>query len=357
MGGESPRRFMTSAKASSPTQYRSRGTRSGRLDRTLPAKLLGWGFAGAGLVLVVRALISGWPEVSQAIDGGSYGWMVAAILLATAAMLQIALVWFRVLRLLGSSTSCGRVVAWYFVGELGKYLPGSVWALIGRSELAVREETPRGRAYGSVVLGLFATFGCAGLYVVVLAPIQFGLGVGWVVIGGLAGAIAVAGLHPGIIRTLLAPLVRLGGQGASRLPRLPPWRGVLELLTLSVPIWLGIGAATWCVGAAMGVLLPFTEVLFAVSLAWLVGFVVVVAPGGLGVREATFAWALWSASPGVAAAVALGARFVFVLADLVGAAAGILVLGKREPHGVPCGEVDAPGLDHSQGRRGKEAGR
>jgi glycosyltransferase 2 family protein len=91
------------------------------------------------------------------------------------------------------------------------------------------------------------------------------------------------------------------------------------LVGLSVPVWLGMGAATWFVALALGLHLPVSEVLFATSAAWLIGFLVVPAPGGIGVREAVFVVTLTSVSPGTASAIAIVARGVSMAADLGGA--------------------------------------
>ena len=61
-------------------------------------------------------------------------------------------------------------------------------------------------------------------------------------------------------------------------------------------------------------------VVFATALSWVVGFIAIGVPGGLGVREATFAAVLSVAVPaGVGPAAALAARLVFMLVDTVGA--------------------------------------
>ena len=68
-------------------------------------------------------------------------------------------------------------------------------------------------------------------------------------------------------------------------------------------------------------------ILFATPVSWVVGFIVVGAPGGLGVREATFAAILAGAvPPGVAPAVAIVARVVFMGVDTLGA---VLVSASR----------------------------
>src|SRR5690606_4799199 len=106
------------------------------------------------MFLVVRTLVEEWDEAEAAISDAELTWLVVAVVLATAGMARIGPVWGRVLRRFGVHVGTGRVLAWYFVGELGKYLPGGVWPVVGRGELARRGGVPRTRAYASVALSL-----------------------------------------------------------------------------------------------------------------------------------------------------------------------------------------------------------
>lgn len=79
----------------------------------------------------------------------------------------------------------------------------------------------------------------------------------------------------------------------------------------------------------------------AAALAWAAGLVVVIAPGGLGVRELAYVGLLSSALPsGELAAGAVTMRIVMVIAEL-----GVLmVVGRPREHGVTLRSVATPGL-------------
>jgi hypothetical protein len=101
------------------------------------------------------------------------------------------------------------------------------------------------------------------------------------------------------------------------------WQGILAASGWSVVSWVSYGTSVWvlavAVGAPAGESLPLC--LGGMALAMTVGFLVVVAPSGIGVREAVIVASL---SPVLdrseALAVALLARLVFTVADLVAAA-------------------------------------
>ncbi len=93
-------------------------------------------FVAAGLAFVVRALVQG-------LQDGSFSdvrpaWIVAMVASAVAAMVWIAQRWSQAARIVGGDLASADAVPLYFQGEVGKYLPGAIWAVVGRAELARR---------------------------------------------------------------------------------------------------------------------------------------------------------------------------------------------------------------------------
>src|SRR3546814_3278053 len=80
--------------------------------------------------------------------------VLLALGLAAVSMGAIAVPWQRAVRLLGDDLPMRQILSRYFVGELGKYVPGGVWPVLGRGELAARQGIRRTAAYGSVLLSL-----------------------------------------------------------------------------------------------------------------------------------------------------------------------------------------------------------
>ena len=242
--------------------------------------------------------------------------MLAAAVLGSVGMIWAGVGWGLVLRRLGSPIGSGRAVALYFRGEAAKYVPGGVWAVVGRGELARREGVPAPVAYSSVLLSLGALYlACAGVAAVLLpaglqslAPVAV---VGVVIFGFL-------GLHPRV----LAMARRLVERMTRRDVRvdIPAWRTSVRLVLAYVPVWLAIGTATWSILEALGAQTSWPEAVLATCTSWLIGFLAVPVPGGVGVREAVFIAALPGASDGTAAAAAVLARILFMLVDGSGAA-------------------------------------
>ena len=81
---------------------------------------------------VVRTLSSEWSEVREAVLDASPAWVAVCFGLCILGMTSIGWVWTDVLGLLGARVERVRAMGWYYVGELGKYLPGGVWPVLGR---------------------------------------------------------------------------------------------------------------------------------------------------------------------------------------------------------------------------------
>lgn len=269
------------------------------------------------VVFVTRALVREWDEVRASLDDANLAWIGLAALLAVGGMTAIALPWRRALQLLGTDLTTAEAVARYYLGEIGKYVPGGIWPVLGRGELAARAGIPRVAAYSSVALSLAALYLAAMFLVVAGAPAMVGGGDPgrylWVVV---LLPLGVAGLHHAILE-------RVRGVGEKVLRRridaaIPRWRDSLALVARYVPAWLFIGTATWAVARGLGQDIGWFDVAPAAILSWIVGFVLVPVPGGVGVREAAFV-AASGLDPGVAAAVAVVSRVLFVLVDAGGA--------------------------------------
>ena len=129
--------------------------------------------------------------------------------------------------------------------------------------------------------------------------------------------LGVISVHPTVLRFMLARVVRWTGLQLEI--DVPTWGSSLRLVARHIPAWAGIGLATWLVAAGLSPSAPIVNIMLAAVLAWVVGFLVIPAPGGLGVREAVFVLAATSLSGGVAAAVALLSRVLFILVDSSGA--------------------------------------
>jgi uncharacterized membrane protein YbhN (UPF0104 family) len=284
----------------------------------LPA-LVGLLVGGTCLVFVVARMTQQWSEVRDEVADAEIVWIAAALLCAACGMAWIAACWRRAIALLGPPPARRHTIAWYFAGEIGKYVPGGVWPVLGRGELARRGGLPRHRAYPSVGLSLAALYLAALVLATTLVPLDLAKQAESPAALALllllpAGILA---LHPKVLGWARSLLVRFTGRGAEI--TIPPWGATVAVVLSYVPAWIFIWAATWCTARAILPHPPVLRIGIATTLSWTAGFAAVPVPAGAGVREAVFV-ASSGLPAGIGATIAIGSRLVFLTVDVAGAA-------------------------------------
>ena len=282
-----------------------------------------------GLGFALYALANGWDELANADLAPRT--LAVAVFVGIAGMTTIGLNWIRIMRRESRSVRLRNGMRWYFVGQLGKYIPGGVWAILGRGELATKGGVGRAVAYTSVGVSLVTTYAAAavvGALMLAVSASSLGSRIAWIALSAATVVGAVFSLTEPVVRRISRLASRFGF--IANVPSTTP-RESLMAIAMTVPAWLCIGTATAQVGAALGFSVNVGQVIAATSYSWLAGFLVVPMPGGLGVREAVFI-ALYSGATDEAAVIAVIARILFVLVDVTGAAAFTVVgrlVGRR----------------------------
>ena len=291
------------------------------------AVVAGLAVALVGGAAAALAIAGRWGEARQAVAAARPGWLLAGALLAVMAMLGLARPWGRAMAVLGQPVDRWRAVAWYFVGELGKYVPGGVWTVVGRAEWARAGGVGAPVAYAGVALSLAAAYLAAAVVALALVPVATGAGLPLVV--ALVVPVGLGALHPRVAGSVLGLVERRRGRPLGVAP--PPWSASLGLVLRYVPAWLALGASTWCVARSFEAAAPLGRVALAAVVAWVVGFLAAPVPGGLGVREAVFVGAA-GLPVATGAATAVVARLLFMAVDAAGAlVAGAVLRHRRGP--------------------------
>ncbi len=281
--------------------------------------LVGGVIAIAGAAFVVRAIAKQWGTLRSSLADAQPAWLVAGFVCSAAAVLLMALPWRKALSMLGAKLPQRATIRYYFAGEIGKYVPGGIWPIVGRGELARSGGIPVATAYASVALSLGALYLAGMAFVVILLPL-------WVAGSGELNALWVLALLPiGLAALHPRPLTWLVGRAERLLRRpvdvaVPRWSASVGLVARYLPSWVFVGTATWCIARAFDGNIGWLQIVPATVLSWIIGFVLVPIPGGLGVREAAFVGLVSALPSGIAATVAIAARLSFMLVDGAGAA-------------------------------------
>lgn len=286
-----------------------------RLLRVVLA-LVALGFLGYGLA-------ANWDETAAAVARIS-PWAVAgafgAVLLGQFCML---LAWRQVLAGLGSPLPvrvAGRIM---FVGQLGKYIPGAIWAYAAMMDLGRDHGSPPRRTFACISLALVINLGVGIAIAAATLATQEAVRQSWYLLL-LLPVIAVC-MHPKVLTWGLNLALRLARR--ETLDTVLPGRRVLAALAWTVLGWLVYGLHTWMLAGRWDLYVVATG---AYAFAWSTGLLAFLVPAGVGVREGALVLVLHPIiGTGAALAVAVVSRLAFTLADVT--AAGLAFLLGRQP--------------------------
>jgi uncharacterized membrane protein YbhN (UPF0104 family) len=288
----------------------------------------------AVLVAVAVTLWRNWDEVSEELRQLSWGTVALSFLVGLLPPAFTMLGWRTLLADLGTRLALPPAASVFLVGQLGKYLPGSVWSVVVQTEMGHRLHVPRRQmaVAGVIMLGLSVLGGAVvGVPAVPLLLAGRSTLSPWWVVGAVA--LALVALWPPLINALVGRALRLLRR--ELLDHELSGGAVVRCMAWIVGAWVGSGVSVWVLArplapdAGLGPLLYVT--ICGYALASVLGMLAVVLPAGLGLRDAVLGIGLATLmTPAAAAAVVVVARFLAVVVDVV--VAGAAWLWARRHH-------------------------
>jgi len=280
------------------------------------------------LAAVVYAVARNWADVSVHLDQISWSTFLWSMLAAAVGTWLTMIGWKTLLRDLGSDLHLAPASGVYFVGQLGKYLPGSLWSVLVQADIASHLKVPRRRTAvtGLLALGLSLLTGLlVGLPAASFLITRDSSGFDWWLLLGIP--ILVVLCVPRLLNAVIDRMLRT-------LKREPLEHGlsapaVLRAVATFVLVWLSFGVHTLLLARAVAGDAPHPDLTAAAmtgyALSVSLGMLTVVLPAGLGAREGLLTIILSTAMPTpAAAAVAIMSRFIVTIVDVLAALGGWL---------------------------------
>jgi glycosyltransferase 2 family protein len=317
------------------------GSRPPRSKRVRLALQLG--LAALIFGFLVLTVIDQWAEIQDEGVHFHVGWLIPAIVILPLFFVLGAYGWDLTLRFLGYRLGFGRAqVAW---GQplLARYVPGSVLYVLGRVLLSERAGIPRRITIASIVYeqAISATSAViVASYFIINHPDLEGHAWRWAVLLLIPAAIFV--LSPKVFGPLADKV--LNAFGREPLPAVIPLRQVILLIAYYSLNWIIVAFGIYCVARSV-TYIPFDDILLvgsAQAIGYFAALVTIVAPAGLGVRDAAFAWGLKAALPtrsfALGSLIAIAVRGVMTVAELI-YVGGVTALGRREGWSIHTGII------------------
>ena len=256
-----------------------------RTKRTLQALLIIAIFIFLGLQL--------WENWGQVL---SYEWEFNYLFLGVSSLFIIiyytfySASWKFALGRLGESITLRKAVKVWMLSRLGWYIPGRVWIVLGRLHLAAKEGINRSNALISIALDIVLATVCALLVFLFTLPFwqktelisQFLPFLVFIPLGLIV-------LHTGLMRRGLNFITQKLGKGEVSI-RIR-YRDIVILIIPYCILWVLYGLAFYfLVGAVQPTEISQMVALIGMyAIAWAIGFLSIVTPGGLGIREGALA--------------------------------------------------------------------
>lgn len=310
---------------------------------------------------LVLTVVNQWAEIKDEGVHFHLVWLIPAFLVLPCFYALSALGWDLILRFLGYRIGVGRAqVAW---GQplLARYVPGSVLYVLGRVLLSERAGVPRRITIASIVyeqaVSATSAVGVAAYFLISHPDLQ-GQPLRWAVLLLIPALIAV--LHPRVFGPLANRVLRAFGRDP--LPAVVSLRGVIALLAFYTFNWAVVAVGIYCVARSVSTI-PLSDIPVvgsAQAVGYVAALVTLIAPAGLGIRDAAFAWAVKGAVPGqsfaVGSLIAIAVRGVLTVVELIYVGL-VTALGKREGWSIPTGVIHPSPQEEQagEGRAGAHA--
>lgn len=280
-----------------------------------------FGLGALLLVFLIASLLTRWEQVAAYDWQFRPGLLIASMLIAAGSFVFHGVLWTWIVQRLGAALPYSAGVRIYLYSLLAKYVPGGVWPLVTLTASSRQLQLSGTVFIVTYILDMLMIVWVSLIFAVPLLP---------TLLPDLpfrADLVALALLLSGVVWG--APVLRYA------LQRILHWRRVGDTVSVSRLTsfrMLAFLLATYCVFRAVMMLsfvlyiqalvdLPLSDAVSASvawNAAWLLGFLVVIVPSGLGVREGTLVLLLTPLLTGpVATATAVAHRLVSTIVDLV----------------------------------------
>lgn len=321
-----------------------------KFGRTRALKIAKWSFQAIVLALVVWGI---WHTTAQSLDKFEAKkfsltdlrpeWLVASAVIYLAGSITPWWFWHRVLVAMGQRPSYYASLRAFYIGHLGKYVPGKAMVVVLRAGLVRGPRVDTAVAATAVFVETLTTMAVGAILAAVILAVEFHEQRELLFVAvGMAFAAGIPALPP-VFRRIVA-MLRVQRASAALSSGLDGLRWPLMMsgwVTLALS-WLVLGLSLWAALMSLperpeglaDMLASLPLLTLCVAFALVAGFVSLV-PAGAGVREAVVIAVLVPAYGEIAALVAaILLRLVWLVAEVL---VSIILYAIR-----PAAEPDAP---------------
>ncbi len=289
------------------------------------------------LYFLYRQVAHHWQEIKAYEWEIHWGWLILSVIVGIGTFVILASIWRRIIAGFGHKLSLPKAFRIFYLSDLGRYIPGKIWPLLGVLYLSKKEGVPPERAGASFVLVQLFAIPASFLVFVLAALIEPKVLVDRVAILGDKSAYLITAAMVVISLVIVLWPHKVFAIANVILRKLKRPQAVFALdkkvaLTIFLGYCLGwscYGFAFWLFTRAVSGNVTFSLVaaIGVFNAAYQIGYLALFAPGGFGPRELVMGVMLTPFLGPIAPAIAIVAR---LWAILIEGLAALLALAVRK---------------------------
>lgn len=290
-------------------------------------KLVFLGISCLVLAFLVRVLVTHWNQISWNSFSFDFLSLILSFVFFGMGFLTACFGWTVILFYLGEKLSLKKAFRIISLSQLGKYIPGGIWFSLGRVYMTGQENIAGAKTISSLLLETQVSVSAALFLSLVThtgsAKLQ---GANLIIQAGILALMFVLLLWPGWSEKLLFLICKLLKKEYFPV-RIAP-KKLFPLFLVFLSSWLLFGTAFFFLvnSVLQQTYMDMPRIIGPFVTAWLIGFLVLLAPGGLGIREASLAFLLTPVLPlPTAVLVSLLSRIWVTAAELLMAAVALKI--------------------------------
>ena len=264
-------------------------------------QIIGFIVALVILYFVIARFIKYWDDISMVLSKANWFMMLIGVLVMGSGVASITFIWQRAMKVMYDKSVpfyCGLTMI--FLPNITRYIPGKFWFIFGIMYFAKKWKIDTASAFTvSFIAHLF--FLISGVILGILL-VGFGNFISipiWMIL--ILLIISVIILRPALIHKLLQIALKFAGKQDeySRMPVMKP-----SLIIFSIAVGFGM----WLM-MGLGIMIctksvypdfqwqNYLSITGAFSFSWIIGYISIITPAGLGVREGVMMYSLPSIIP------------------------------------------------------------
>jgi len=226
--------------------------------------------------------------------------------------------WRQIMTDIGVSLNLRQSIRIWFLSEFSRYVPGNVWSFLGRVYLAQKEGVSKKITVASLAIEMIFLVGSTAIFVALylfLLPYHVATTYHWLFL--LMTPTVILLLTPSILRNIIDKLLKI--MKKEPIESKFSTSKLLKVLLLFTLAWAFYGFGSYLTMAAIVGVGRFSVwwLISTFIVAWLIGYISIITPMGLGVREGVVVATLSPlVSNGLAGLVAIFTRVWLMVSEL-----------------------------------------